>query len=148
MEKSNFHFWNSPLSFFGTLRWELEAGQINRIEPGQTARMCQLAYLYTDGKGYSLSVPAWWGLNDWKLISDIIKKWKHKTNQIFNMYEAMLIRFIILALMVWSSGEGIIYPTDLVVIHLSLLIQKACEIRSWSHVKKLVITSKLPRKAG
>jgi hypothetical protein len=30
----------------------------NRIEPGQTAWVCRLAWLYTGGKGLTLSVPA------------------------------------------------------------------------------------------
>jgi hypothetical protein len=30
----------------------------NSIEPGQTARMCRLAWLYTGGKGLTFSVPA------------------------------------------------------------------------------------------
>ena len=34
----------------------------NSIEPGQIARMCRLAWLYIDGKAYSLSVQAGYGL--------------------------------------------------------------------------------------
>ena len=40
-------FWNSPLSFLGISRWELESWSANSIEPGQT---CRLAWIYTSGK--------------------------------------------------------------------------------------------------
>ena len=45
-----------PFSFDDNLSWSA-----NSIEPGQTAWMCRLPWLYTDGKGESFSVPAGYG---------------------------------------------------------------------------------------
>jgi hypothetical protein len=40
----------------------------NSIEPGQTARMCRLAWLYTGGKDLMLSGPAFKGLKNGKFV--------------------------------------------------------------------------------
>ena len=42
-------YWNCPLSFFGTSRWELESWSAKSIEPCQTEQMCSVAWFYTDG---------------------------------------------------------------------------------------------------
>ena len=43
-------------------RWKLKSWSANSIQPGQTAQMWRLAWLYTGGKDLSLSVPAGYGL--------------------------------------------------------------------------------------
>ena len=48
----------TPLSYLGISRRKFEFWSANSIEPGQTTQMCRLAWLYTDGKGKSLLVPA------------------------------------------------------------------------------------------
>ena len=57
--------WNNPPYIFVTVHYHFRDIKMktwnwsaNSIEPGQTARMCSLAWLYTGGKGYSLSVLA------------------------------------------------------------------------------------------
>ena len=58
--------WNNPPSIFGTVHYHFKGYQDGKlklvsqqyIEHGQTAWMCRLAWLYTGGKGYSLSVLA------------------------------------------------------------------------------------------
>jgi hypothetical protein len=43
---------------FRDINLNVESLSANSIEPGQTARMFRLAWLYTGGKGVTLLVPA------------------------------------------------------------------------------------------
>jgi hypothetical protein len=54
-----------PLPFLGLsiinfrdVNLNIESLSANSIEPGQTAQMCHLAWLYTGGKGLTLSILA------------------------------------------------------------------------------------------
>ena len=66
------NFWIIHLTFVGTvhcrtlyfrdIKMRTKSWSASSIKPGQTARMCRLARLYTGGKGLSLSFPAGWCL--------------------------------------------------------------------------------------
>ena len=43
---------------FRDVKMKISSWSTNSIEPGQTARMCRLSWIYTGGKGYSRSVLA------------------------------------------------------------------------------------------
>ena len=56
---STFHFWDCRLSFLRYQDENLEMVSQQYTELGQTAQMCRLNWLYTDGKDWSLSDPAY-----------------------------------------------------------------------------------------
>ena len=51
-------FLELSIIILGIFRSELLSWSANSIEPGQTVQMFWLAWLYTSGKGWSLTVPA------------------------------------------------------------------------------------------
>ena len=51
-------FLELSIIIFSDVKMKTQSWSANSIEPGVTARMCRLAWLYTGGKGYSLSVLA------------------------------------------------------------------------------------------
>ena len=50
-------FLEQSIISYGDIKLKIRCWSANSIEPGQTAQMCRLAWLYTGGIGIVLSVP-------------------------------------------------------------------------------------------